>query len=105
MACGVTGAGAAAGSVAGGAEAAGVCAIPVVVINPAPRAETRIRVRFIRLWYSFERSLQLKLICLRQHCLCDSSGTRGLHASTSLLPEKLRRQSMQFYYLGGAGFG
>jgi hypothetical protein len=22
-----------------------------------------------------------------------------------LLPEKLRRQSMQFYYLGGAGFG
>jgi hypothetical protein len=49
IACGVTGAGAA-GCDAGGVEAgaAGVWAIPAVVINPAPRAETKIRVRFIR---------------------------------------------------------
>src|ERR1700730_11423558 len=48
MACGVTGAGAA-GSVDGGAgAAAGVCANPAVVINPAPSAEIRTKLRFIR---------------------------------------------------------
>jgi hypothetical protein len=46
MACGSTAAGAAVAGAEAGAEA--VCEIPAVVINPAPSAETRTRVRFMR---------------------------------------------------------
>src|SRR5258707_1646035 len=106
MACGVTGAGAAA-SVAGGAEAgaaAGVWAIPAVVINPAPSAETRIRVRFIRSVVLLQEIVTTQIdFALRQHCLCDSSGIRGLHANNSLQPESYG-QSMQFYCFGACGF-
>src|SRR3978361_336687 len=76
------GAGAAAGSVAGGAEAAGVCAIPAVAINPAPSAETRISVRFIRSVVLLQEIVSTEIdFCLRQHCL-RFPRRKGLHANS-----------------------